>query len=266
MGMHSSFALAWLHRVFAAPGALTHAAETMDLVHARMALPGGGFHGAADRDWVPISGVIRQNPHMHLLEAILALYEASGDKRWLSEADALVQLFRERMYHRGTTTLREFFTGDWEPHPQHVEIIEPGHQFEWVWLLHQYRRRGGTLDVATEVDAPFRFALNHGIDPVHGGIHDRGAPNGTPVLRTHRVWPVAEAIKAFVVMTEAGEDHRADVRRFASQLLHDFVPTNRLGWYETLTREGAPSMTELPGSTPYHLFLAAAETKRLNPI
>ena len=260
------FALAWLHRVFAAPGALTYAAETMDLLHARMALPGGGFHDAADRDWAPISRVIRQNPHMHLLEAMLALHEASGDERWLSEAGALVQLFRERMYHRGTGTLREFFTGDWEPHPQHGEIVEPGHQFEWVWLLHQYQRRGGTLDVATEADALSRFALNHGIDPAHGGIHDQVAPDGKPVLRTRRVWPVAEAIKAFVVMTEAGQDHHADVRRFASQLLHDFVPPDRLGWYETLTREGVPSMTELPGSTPYHLFLAAAEAKRLPPI
>ena len=259
------FALAWLYRAFAAPGALAHAAETMDLLHARMALPGGGFHSAAAQDWTPASDILRQNPHMHLLEAVLALHEASGDARWLAEADALVRLFRERLYHRGSGTLREFFTGDWNPHPEHGEIVEPGHQFEWVWLLHRYRQWSGSLHVAAEADALFRFALRYGFDPEHGGIHDQVTPDGAPLLRTRRIWPVTEAIKACVVMTEAGQDHRAQVDYLAAQLLHDFVPPNQLGWHETLTPEGSPSMTELPGSTPYHLFLAAAEVERLRP-
>ena len=31
----------------------------------------------------------------------------------------------------------------------------------------------------------------------------------------------------------------------------------------TMTREGTPQQTSLPGSTPYHLFLAAAEAVRV---
>ena len=35
----------------------------------------------------------RQNPHMHLLEACLALYQVSGDARFLARADEMVALF-----------------------------------------------------------------------------------------------------------------------------------------------------------------------------
>ena len=257
------FALAWLHRAFAAPDALLHAAETMDVLHARMALPGGGFRSAASREWMPASDILCQNPHMHLLEAMLALHDASGDPRWLAEADALIRLFQEKLYHPATGTLREFFVGDWALHPELGGIVEPGHQFEWVWLLHQYRQRGGALAVTAEAEALFRFARRYGFDGEHGGIHDRVSPDGTPLLRTRRIWPVAEAIKACVAMTEAGQDVRIDADRLAAHLLHHFVPTDQPGWHETLTREGIPSMTDLPGSTPYHLFLAAIEAERL---
>jgi mannose/cellobiose epimerase-like protein (N-acyl-D-glucosamine 2-epimerase family) len=259
------FALAWLHRAFSVPDAMAHAAETMDVLHARMGLPGGGFHSAASQDWTPSSDMRQQNPHMHLLEAVLALHDASGDPRWLAEADALVQLFQERLYHRRTGTLREFFAVDWKLHPKHGEIVEPGHQFEWAWLLLQYRQRGGRLSVVEEADSMFRFALRYGFDLQHGGLHDQIAPDGTPMLCTRRIWPMAEAIKACVAMTERGRDHRSEADRLAGRLLHDFVSANQIGWYETLTREGSPSTTQLPGSTPYHLFLAAAEAERLLP-
>ena len=256
------FALAWLHRAFAAPDALSHAARTMDLLHARLALPAGGFHGKAFPDWQPIPGPLEQNPHMHLLEAVLALHEASGEPRWLDEADRLVGHFQDRLYHPETGTLREFFAADWSLHPERGHIVEPGHQFEWAWLLRQYRRRGGTRDVGGAADALFSFALRHGFDEEYQGIHDQVGPDGTPILRTRRIWPVVEAIKTCVAMTEAGHDCHAEAERLAAHLFRDFIRTDQPGWHETLTREGTPTMTELPGSTPYHLFLAAMEADR----
>lgn len=259
------FALAWLHRAFSAPGALDLAAGTMDALHARMALPHGGFRTTAAQDWTPLPGPLLQNPHMHLFEAVLALHDASSDPRWMNEADALLRLFRDRLFHRPTGTLREFFDADWTIHPELGAIVEPGHQFEWVWLLDRYRRQGGTIDVAAEIDALFRFACTHSFDGEHGGLHDQVAPDGMPLLPTRRIWPVAEALKAFVVMTEAGLAVPADADRLAAHLLCSFVPDNRIGWHESLTREGLPTMTDLPGSSPYHLFLAAIEAERLIP-
>ena len=257
------FALAWLHNAFAAPDALDLAAETMDVLEARLALPDAGFHASTKRDWMPTPGPLLQNPHMHLLEAMLALHDASGGKpRWMEEADALVRLFQEHLFHRPTGTLREVFTEGWAPDPARGGIVEPGHQFEWVWLLDRYRRQGGMIDVAGEIGTLFRFAMSHGFDKDYGGIHDQVAPDGTPLLRTRRIWPVAEALKAVVVMAEAGQAMPADADRLADHLLRHFVPTDRMGWHETLTRDGVPTMADLPGSTPYHLFMATIEAER----
>ena len=73
---------------------------------------------------------------------------------------------------------------------------------------------------------------------------------------------MTEAIKAHLARIEAGEAVAAgEPGRSIDALFATFLPARE--WIETCTREGAPTRTELPGSTPYHLFLAAAETARV---
>jgi mannose-6-phosphate isomerase len=268
------FALAWLHRAFATPGALDLAAETYATMCEKLAvpsgpstggLPRGGLWDAASRDWQPASGLRSQNPHMHLLEALHALHEATGEAFWLREAQAIVDLFRARFFDAGTATLGEFFAPDWSPHPQQGHIVEPGHHFEWVWLLHRHAAlTGQPLDPAEE--ALFATAWRHGFDAEHGGLHDRIDCAGRPLARTRRIWPVTEAIKACLARREAGLPlPPGEPARLIGQLLDGFIRPAELGWLERLTREGAASQTTLPGSTPYHLFLAAAELQRGMP-
>jgi mannose/cellobiose epimerase-like protein (N-acyl-D-glucosamine 2-epimerase family) len=260
------FALAYLHRAFAAPGAIALAAATYDELSTRLAAPGGGFWDGASEDWQPDRRLRRQNPHMHLLEALLALHEATADPRWLAEADRLVRLFLDRFYDPASATLGEFFTADWTPHPEQGHIVEPGHHFEWVWLLHRYRAQGGTAEVLPAAGALFATAIRHGFDPEYGGIHDQIDRTGAPVATTRRIWPVAEAIKAYLAQAEAGLPvPEGGPERLVGHLFTDFLRPAQGCWIETCTREGAPTQTHLPGSTPYHLFLAAAEAARLAP-
>jgi len=260
------FALAWLHRGFAAPDAIPLAEATYEVLLARMQAPGGGFWDRATEDWRPDHSLRRQNPHMHLLEALLALHEATGEARWLGEADRLVRLFLDRFFDSATGTLGEFFAADWSPHPAQGGIVEPGHHYEWVWLLHRYRAQGGTLPVAAAGEALFGTALRHGTDSAHGGIHDQIDRDGHPLATTRRIWPVTEAIKAHVARIEAGLPVPAgEPDRLVGHLFADFLRPERDGWIETCTREGTPTQTNLPGSTPYHVFLAAAEVARVLP-
>jgi mannose/cellobiose epimerase-like protein (N-acyl-D-glucosamine 2-epimerase family) len=258
------FALAYLHRAFAAPDALALAAATYDEIAAKLAAPGGGFRDGAGEAWEPYRAARRQNPHMHLLEALLALHEATGESRWLGEADRLARLFLERFFDPATGTLGEFFTADWRPDPEQGEIVEPGHHFEWVWLLHRYRAAGGTADVAAASGPLFAFADRHGYDAQHGGIHDRIDRAGAALLRSRRIWPVTEAIKAHAARIEAGESVApGQPDRLIAHLFKYFLRPEQHGWIETMSREGTPLQTDLPGSTPYHLFLAAAEASRV---
>ena len=260
------FALAWLHRAFAAPDATALAARTYDVLQDRMAAPGGGFWDRASEDWQPDRALRRQNPHMHLLEAVLALHDATGDARWMAAADDLIRLFKTRFFDAPTGTLGEFFTETWAPHPEQGHIVEPGHHYEWVWLLHRYTAQGGTLKVAAEGEALFAMAERHGTDPAHGGIHDQLDRAGRPIAASRRIWPVTEAIKAHLARREAGLPVPPDQPgRLIDHLFSDFLRPERAGWIETCTREGVPVQTNLPGSTPYHMFLAAAEVARVAP-
>jgi mannose-6-phosphate isomerase len=202
---------------------------------------------------------------MHLLEAVLALFEASGDPRWLAEAESLVTLFRERFFDRETGTLGEFFAADWTPDAANGHIVEPGHHFEWVWLLYRYAALSGRL-VDPAAEGLFAVAMRHGFDAAHGGILDQHDRAGRPLLRSRRIWTIAEAIKAQVARIEAGlsvpPDHPGAL---IDQLCRDFLNPARLGWIETITADGQPDLTDLPGSTPYHLFLASAEVARVMP-
>lgn len=260
------FALAYLHRAFAAPNALQLAGETLDVLKAKLAAPGGGFWDGADETWTPQTGLRRQNPHMHLLEALLALHEASGAARWLDEARGLIDLFLTRFFDPATATLGEYFTGDWQSDPEKGHIVEAGHHYEWVWLLHRWRVQSGDASAAAAADALFAKAERHGFDPEFGGIHDQIDRQGAPLLTTRRIWPVTEAIKAQVARIEAGLPVAADQPdRLIAHLFRDFLRPERHGWIETMQRDGTPIQTNLPGSTPYHMFLAAAEAARVLP-
>jgi mannose-6-phosphate isomerase len=262
------FALAWLHRGFGAPEAIPLAAATFDEL-ARIATPGGGFWDKASETWEADRSVRRQNPHMHLLEALLALHAATGEARWLDEASRLVRLCLERFHDAPTATLGEYFAHDWAPEAARGAIVEPGHHYEWVWLLHAYRAAGGTEDVTAAADGLFATALRHGHDAATGGIHDQIDRAGTPLLTSRRIWPVTEAIKAHAARREAGQPvPDGEPGRLIEHLFRDFLlPGDAMAgpgrWIETMTRDGTPQQTNLPGSTPYHLFLAAAEADRV---
>jgi len=79
---------------------------------------------------------IESNPHMHLLEACLAWAEIGRDPGWGEWAHHLVDLAMLHFIQGRSGALGEFFTADLEPAPGTPgRIIEPGHQFEWAWLL-----------------------------------------------------------------------------------------------------------------------------------
>ncbi len=78
---------------------------------------------------------------MHLLEAALVNLEASGDERFKVFADEIVDLFVDRFFDPLSCSLAENFDEDWERCPGPAgRFIEPGHQFEWAWILAGYQR------------------------------------------------------------------------------------------------------------------------------
>lgn len=248
--------LAWYHRVGGCLRAAGLLAETADLLATRFAHPLGGLWEAAAADWTPRSAMRRQNPHMHALEAHLAALEATGDGRHAEAAHRLLDLAAARFIDADRGILREFFTDDWSPDPDRGHEVEPGHHYEWVWILHEARRLLGRSDVATLAESLFAWAEAHG-RAADGHVHDAVDREGRVLRGTRRIWPAAERVKAMAA--------RGDIVGTRAAVIHLMSAFRLEGgrWIEHLGTDGRPMVTDLPGTTGYHLFLALAEARRV---
>jgi len=260
------YALAWLHRLDrGAAAARALADETMAFLDRTMAHPKGGYCEALDGSGKPASGARRQNPHMHLFEACLEWYAATGDTVWRDRAASLAALLTGRFCVDGT--LREYFDDGLAPLPgDQGRLVEPGHHYEWSWLLHRYRELGGGDHTALGATL-YDFAERHGIDAATGGVVDAVAPDGTPLTRSRRLWPQTEAIKAHIARFEATGDP-SFVRRIDRQvtsLRRAHIDDMAEGaWREHLDADGAVIVPALPASSLYHVTLTVAELARLH--
>ncbi|MCG8543331.1 MAG: AGE family epimerase/isomerase [Alphaproteobacteria bacterium] len=260
------FALASRRRAAGGEEARALAADTIAFVERAMGHPDGGFHESLDASGRPAAGPRRQNPHMHLFEAFLEWYAATGDDVWLNRARGIAGLLRERFVVDGT--LREFFTQDLEPAPgANGRLVEPGHHFEWVWLLHRYATLCGDGSLTDLAAALYDFAVANGTDPGTGQILDAVDCDGAPHDGNRRLWPQTEALKAHIAQAESTGDAAAidRIEQQADALFAGYLENSPPGsWREHLAADGSAMVTTYPASSLYHLTLAAAELDRWN--
>jgi mannose/cellobiose epimerase-like protein (N-acyl-D-glucosamine 2-epimerase family) len=247
------FALAWRYRLARESEVLAHLHATLDFIQHHMSA-GEGFVSR-----LPDDGVRLQNPHMHLLEACLAAFEASGDERFLAQADALTALFRARLFDGAT--LGERFRPDWSRTP--AQTLEPGHHFEWAWILAQYQRlRGG--DWAEAAAALVASGERWGVDAAHA-VYDAVGEDGAPLQASSRAWTNTERIKGWLGLYElTGRDPREAVGQSLALLFERYFAGAQPGaWTDRFDADGRPLTEAVPASIVYHLLLAFSEVLRL---
>ena len=144
------------------------------------------------------------NPHMHLLEASLAWREAGGDAAWLEMADDLVELALASFIDNQGGFLREFFDADWRPAAgEDGRLVEPGHQFEWAWLLARYAALRDRPEVLRTAERLYEYGLR-GVDERTGIVRDALSDDGRPRGGRARLWPQTEWLKAALKLSEVG--------------------------------------------------------------
>jgi mannose/cellobiose epimerase-like protein (N-acyl-D-glucosamine 2-epimerase family) len=267
-------ALAWLARATGDDEPLRLAARTVAYLDRKMVDPhggGGGWGGYFERSTEGLMEIPlprRQNPHMHLLEALLALHATSGEAAWLDRARQLVGLVLDHMIDPATGQMGEYYGHDWQPAAGAPgRVREPGHHFEWVWLLLAYRAATGDDRVVEPADRLYRFALS-GVDTTGDGPLapvDETDPDGGFVRDTKRLWCQTEAIKAFVARAEHLDDADAAARardHLAALFTSHMSPDSPI-WRDQLSREGTEVSTAIPAGNLYHIVFALAEAGRV---
>jgi mannose/cellobiose epimerase-like protein (N-acyl-D-glucosamine 2-epimerase family) len=256
----SLFALGWYYKASGDPQALDWALKTLAFIDTHMRHPKEGFLHEK-----PPFGHRQQNPHMHLLEALLVCFEASGDVQFETMAREVVSLFQTRFYDPVSQTLSEFFDEDLGRAPGlDGRITEPGHQFEWAWILGNAGRLFG-LDVADTAAGLIASGERHGVDPITFVTYNQVREDGIALDKGSRTWPNTERMKAAVAAFEMfGTDPRPVLAQSGGVLLGRYLDVPVAGtWTDAFDEGGNAVVDKIPTSTLYHVFLAFAEALRI---
>jgi mannose-6-phosphate isomerase len=215
--------------------------------------PAGGFRESAEQ-------VFQCNPHMHLLEATLAWRAVEPNGIWDSLADEVAQLGLTRLMD-GNGAIREFYDAEWHPAPGAAgRSIDPGHQFEWAWLLGRWARLRGNQDAEKAARRLFEIG-SKGVDPKRGAAMDEMDDEFRPVRSTARLWPQTERLKsalAFMAASEGEERmrYRGEALR-AAKALWRYLQTPIAGlWRDRMLPDGSFLEEPSPASSFYHLICA----------
>jgi mannose-1-phosphate guanylyltransferase/mannose-6-phosphate isomerase len=206
----------------------------------------------------------QSNSHMHLLEAAMAWEEAGGDAKWSALADQIVDLAISRFIDPTSGLLREFFCADWSPaQGNDGMLIEPGHQFEWAWLLARYARARsapGVLDIAWQL---FEGGLD-GVDPKRGVAIDSMNLDGSVRSARARLWPQTEWLKAALVLGPLMNSDRQELcitqAARAQRAMWRYLTPSGL-WHDKMLENGRFIDEPAPASSFYHIMAAYTQTR-----
>ena len=252
-------ALAFAKRCGVAPDAETQAAALLRSVIEPWRNPAGGFREAdAARPW-------RSNPHMHLFEASLAWMETGDLPQWASLADELGDLALARFIDPASGALREFYTADWRPaEGEDGRRVEPGHQFEWAWLLARWAGLASRPDAAAAAERLYELANTYGVDRTRGVAIDAISDALKVIEASARLWPQTERLKAALLLAQGAEGalrlerlgDAADAADGLALYVADVAPGL---WRDKLGPDGRFVEEDAPASSLYHIACAIAE-------
>lgn len=232
----------------------------------------GGFEESA-----PPSLPLKSNPHMHLLESALAWTEVTdGAERepWINLAQELVDLCLEYFIDPHSGALREYFDADWRPIAGDAgHLVEPGHQFEWAWLLMQWaasahcpaaQRVVCHAAAAKLVDLAERWGVDAGRGVAFNELWDDMRAKDLEA----KLWPQTERVKAWcallgVARSAAAVDRaRRQLAAAIRGLTKYFIAEPAGIWHEVMRGDGTFTAEACKASSFYHIVSAIQTLER----
>lgn len=253
-------AFSWLWRATGETRVKRALDEVLAFIDQILTLPDGSLR-EDDEDGLPR----RQNSHMHMFEAMLALQETGARQDGIARADRLLATILRYFIDGRTGLVGEYFGADLSAAPDAAGMAtEPGHMAEWSWLFHARLRLAPQPPHLPDLRLLSRLALErarHSEDARTGFLIDEADRGGRPLRRTRRLWPQTELIKACLAQVAAGDGAAADhaalmLVRLAKTYL---APAPAGAWLDQFDETGQSLVASLPASTFYHLFIAMIE-------
>lgn len=230
-------------------------------------------HGAIaeefSEDWQPVPGYRGQNSNMHLTESLMAAFEATGERSYLTKAERIADLLINRRAREEGFRVAEHFDENWVVdrnyyHPNEMfrpAGTTPGHWLEWARLLLQLYALGGESQewMPKAAEALFERSMSLGWDKAQGGFFYTLDWDNNPDKRSKLWWPMCEAAGAahFLNSHRPSTFHEASYRTIWSTISGHFLDRENGGWFEETTEDLKPANTLFPGKGDiYHAMQA----------
>jgi len=262
--------------------------ETWQLLEKRFWEPAFGLYkDEADAQW-NFSGYRGQNANMHMCEAMLAAYEASGEQRYLDRALLLADHMTRRQAAKAGGLVWEHYDSDWNvdwdynrDDPRHLFRpwgFQPGHQTEWAKLLLILDRYTGIEWLLPTARHLFDTATQRSWDDARGGLYYGFAPASESPASDGRAvadgparicdddkyfWVQAESLAAAALLAARTGDaaYWQWYERLWAYAWKHFVDHRYGAWYRILDADNRKYSDEKSpaGKTDYHTMGACHE-------
>ena len=235
------------HMAIGSPKGLRIADEAMAFIETELRdQPNRGWFESASR-----SLPRRANPHMHLLEASIEHYGATGSTESLNIAREIVGLFEARFFNPRNDVMSEFFGAEWQlESDEDKAIMEPGHHYEWATLLLKFELISGH-DTRSWRRRLMHKANRIGWNKKSGFLANMVRADGTLINSQSRLWHQLEMLRACLLHPDSST--RSEVDHLFERIMATYLSYGPEGtWLDELNENGEPASSAIPASMLYH--------------
>lgn len=237
----------------------------------------GAYADERDASLAHLSPYRGQNANMHMCEALLAAWEATGEIRYLDRAEHLAHRFAFELAAQSDGKIWEHYSPDW-----HVDMaynidspndryrpwgFQPGHQTEWSKLLLILNTARPDEKWVSKARQLYDQAMAMGWDRDFGGLYYGVAPDGDICASEKHFWVQAEGFATAWRLYHATQD---DTYRQHYSLIWrwcwDHMIDHTYGaWYRVRNRDGSAidDRKSPMGKTDYHTMGACWDVLRV---
>lgn len=246
------FGLANAYRLEPRPELKQRALEFIKYLETERKLPQGGYSELQNGQTV-----YEANPHMHMFESALSWMEIDSAPEWKELADSLMNLALTKFIDPATGALAEHFNSDWTPIRANGNFVfEPGHHYEWAWLMGLYQKYTGK-DLTSVRKKLVDIAETTGIHTERKSVIDEVWSDGKAKLTTSRFWPQCERIKVLLQLALEDSTQKNFYLQKADEALtalFNFFETPRKGlWFDIWQDDGEFKIQPAKASSLYHI-------------
>lgn len=260
------FALARAYELLETQSIKESALQLLHFLYSERKLAAGGFTEIKDNVLL-----FQSNPHMHLFEAAIEWMKVDSAAEWKKLGLELFTLSTNHFIDAKTGFLAEHFTENWKPCLENSQfIVEPGHQYEWSWLLLQYEKCA-SVSAGPLPFKLYQLAEKNGVHKTKKLVFDAITSSGEIKKATLRFWPQCERVKAAIELGLRSTDYErlqfAVIADEALVSLKRYLNTETPGlWFDTILENGLFADAPFKASSLYHIINAMSEYCAKRPL